>query len=104
VVQNPNPDEIKRGRLSVYDTWVNASPWNTSKMVYPIGVKPQINDLGAGSDHTHFLQNVGVSSLTMSYTCESSHIKCYPLYHTMYETYELESQLMDRGFKVLAII
>ncbi|CAG2176418.1 unnamed protein product [Oppiella nova] len=47
-----------------------------------------------------FLQISGVPVIDMYYDCDdSSHIKCYPLYHTMYDTFNLISNLTDKGFK-----
>lgn len=100
VVPNPNPDEIKKGRPTLFDTWFNAFKMNTT-----IGLMPKIDQAGSGSDHTMFLQLSGVSVFDFWYGCGSDPKKCiwyidYPLYHTLYETYYLMSELYDRGFQV----
>ncbi|XP_023932658.1 N-acetylated-alpha-linked acidic dipeptidase 2-like [Lingula anatina] len=62
-IPNPNPEEVKSDRPSLYDTWVNSFPRKGSQPKLPF-----INAVGAGSDFTGFLQLVGVSSMDTRYT------------------------------------
>ncbi|KAM4013380.1 putative N-acetylated-alpha-linked acidic dipeptidase [Anomaloglossus baeobatrachus] len=92
-VKNPNPCEIRAGRKTVYDTWVKNQP-----SLYDPNI-PRVFDLGSGSDHTSFLQTLGVTAIDMQYTHDKkSSIASYPMYHSVYETVDLVSRLMDKGF------
>ncbi|XP_029454760.1 putative N-acetylated-alpha-linked acidic dipeptidase [Rhinatrema bivittatum] len=93
-VENPNPEEIAKGRRMVYDTWLATNPSAFDPAL------PHIGDLGSGSDYAPFLQILGISSLDITYTYDKSYsISSYPMYHSVYETYDLVSRLMDRDFK-----
>jgi hypothetical protein len=97
VVPNPNPEEVRLGRKTVYDTWIARSPSNITSPIVP-----KVKGVGSGSDHSPFLQIVGVPVVDFRYTCDKNdETICYPLYHTMYETYNLEANLLDRGFLVI---
>ena len=91
-VDNPNPDEVKSGRKTVFDTTLVQRP---SKLIKGY---PEIRTPGSGSDHTSFLEIAGVPVLDMSYDSNLGHVK-FPLYHTMYETYYLIANLTDPGFR-----
>uniref|UniRef100_H2Z0Q3 glutamate carboxypeptidase II n=1 Tax=Ciona savignyi TaxID=51511 RepID=H2Z0Q3_CIOSA len=84
-VSNPNPTEVSSGRLTLYDTW---------KLRYPasVGDKPSYYGLGSGSDFTAFLQIIGIPS--------SIGLASYPVYHSVYETFELVNKFVDPGFKI----
>ncbi|KAM9294419.1 putative N-acetylated-alpha-linked acidic dipeptidase [Gastrophryne carolinensis] len=93
-VENPNPDEVRAGRKSVFDTWVKnmPSPYNSSL--------PHVGGLGSGSDYSPFLQIVGISAVDVTYTYDRTYtIASYPMYHSVYETVDLVSRILDRGFK-----
>ncbi|KAM3918010.1 glutamate carboxypeptidase 2-like isoform 2-T2 [Leptodactylus fuscus] len=92
-VENPNPDEIKAGRKTVYDTWVKSLPSSHDPNV------PRVGELGSGSDYAPFLQIIGVSSADVRYNYDPKYsLSSYPMYHSVYETVDLVSRLMDRGF------
>ncbi|XP_030070036.1 glutamate carboxypeptidase 2 isoform X2 [Microcaecilia unicolor] len=93
-VENPNPDEIAKGRRTVYDTWLANSPSAFNPDL------PYIGQLGSGSDYAPFLQNLGITSLDIRYTFDEKYpISSYPMYHSVYETFNLVSRIMDRDFK-----
>ncbi|XP_025104545.1 N-acetylated-alpha-linked acidic dipeptidase 2-like [Pomacea canaliculata] len=62
-----------------------------------------VGDLGSASDYAPLLQFVGITSLDIRYTYNSSKYKIgsYPLYHTEYETFEAVKTLLDKEFKEL---
>ncbi|XP_069805762.1 N-acetylated-alpha-linked acidic dipeptidase 2-like [Dendropsophus ebraccatus] len=92
-VQNPNPDEVRAGRSSVYDTWVKNEPSPHKPNI------PSVGDLGSGSDYGAFLQILGVPAVDLTYMYDKKYpIASYPMYHSVYETVDLVSRLMDRGF------
>ncbi|CAH2328422.1 Hypothetical predicted protein [Pelobates cultripes] len=93
-VENPNPDEVKAGRKTVFDTWVANLPSSHDPTI------PRVGDLGSGSDYSSFLQILGISSADVRYTYDQKYsLSSYPMYHSVYETMDLVSRIMDRGFK-----
>ncbi|XP_063296558.1 N-acetylated-alpha-linked acidic dipeptidase 2-like [Pelobates fuscus] len=93
-VENPNPDEVKAGRKTVFDTWVANLPSSYDPTI------PRIGNLGSGSDYSSFLQILGISSADVRYTYDQKYsLSSYPMYHSVYETMDLVSRIMDRGFK-----
>ncbi|XP_053330467.1 putative N-acetylated-alpha-linked acidic dipeptidase [Spea bombifrons] len=94
-VENPNPEEVKAGRKTVFDTWVANMPSSHNPSV------PRVGDLGSGSDYSSFLQLLGISSADVRYNYDQKKysLSSYPMYHSVYETMDLVSRLMDRGFK-----
>ena len=95
VVTNPNSDEQKKGLQTIYDSYKVHRPSNFSGPL-----KPNIDLPGTGSDFSPFLQIVGIPVIDMIYDCNKTQIKCYPLYHTMYENYEMVSTFLDPKFAV----
>ena len=95
LVDNPNKDEVNAGLATVFDSYKLHRP---SKLVKDL---PEIATPGSGSDHSPFIEIAGVPVVDFYYDCEDTHIHCYPLYHTMYETFEMMANLTDRGFQVL---
>uniref|UniRef100_H2YB01 glutamate carboxypeptidase II n=1 Tax=Ciona savignyi TaxID=51511 RepID=H2YB01_CIOSA len=93
-VPNPNPSEVSSGRPTLYDTWKFRFPAS-------VGDKPSYHGLSSGSDYTAFLQIIGISSVDLRYTYdESIGLASYPVYHSVYETFELVENLVDPGFKI----
>lgn len=78
----PDPDTHD---MSVYDTWAASSKG-----------KPMVTRLGGGgSDFTAFLQHVGVPSMDMLFG------EGYPVYHSLYDTFEWLEKFGDPSFKRL---
>ncbi|XP_072031805.1 N-acetylated-alpha-linked acidic dipeptidase 2-like isoform X2 [Amphiura filiformis] len=76
---------------TVYDTWLKRNP---------DGNQPKVSNLGSGSDYASFLGQLGISAVDLRYTFDSDlNISSYPLYHSMYETFHLVSEIMDRSFE-----
>ncbi|XP_075699616.1 putative N-acetylated-alpha-linked acidic dipeptidase [Rhinoderma darwinii] len=93
-IENPNPDEVRAGRRSVYDTWLKSQPSLHDPNV------PRVGDLGSGSDYSTFLQILGVSAADVRYSYDQKYsLSSYPMYHSVYETVDLVSRLMDQGFR-----
>ncbi|KAM4662502.1 putative N-acetylated-alpha-linked acidic dipeptidase [Discoglossus pictus] len=93
-VENPNPSEISAGRKTVFDTWVASLPSSHDPSV------PRVGELGSGSDYSPFLQIAGIPAVDVRYTYDQKYsLSSYPMYHSVYETMDLVSRLMDQGFK-----
>uniref|UniRef100_H2Z2R7 glutamate carboxypeptidase II n=1 Tax=Ciona savignyi TaxID=51511 RepID=H2Z2R7_CIOSA len=96
-VPNPDQDEVAAGRATVYDTWLARDPSDSTDPIY--GSVPYFGTLGSGSDYTMFLQSVGVPALDMSYTYDYTlGVSSYPLYHTVYETFDMVTKFVDTDF------
>ncbi|XP_030854933.1 N-acetylated-alpha-linked acidic dipeptidase 2 isoform X2 [Strongylocentrotus purpuratus] len=87
------PDVPFPGHSStVYDTWLD----RTGKG----GDRPSVRNIGSGSDYASFLGEIGVPSVDLRYTFNSDlGLSSYPLYHSMYETFFLVSEIMDHSFE-----
>uniref|UniRef100_A0A914QS79 Uncharacterized protein n=1 Tax=Panagrolaimus davidi TaxID=227884 RepID=A0A914QS79_9BILA len=88
-IPNPMESEIKRGRETVYDTWIKTFPSNSEK--YPHFPKMKVP--GGGSDHAPFLNFVGIPVVDFRY--RNATWDEYPLYHTLYETEFTNEHIFD---------
>nr|XP_033804589.1 N-acetylated-alpha-linked acidic dipeptidase 2-like isoform X1 [Geotrypetes seraphini] len=89
-----SPDEDYAGK-SLYDSWLDKDPSKENKNF------PRINKLGSGSDFEAYFQRLGIASGRARYTKNSKKDKYsnYPVYHTVYETFELVERFYDPSFK-----
>ncbi|XP_003415628.2 N-acetylated-alpha-linked acidic dipeptidase 2 [Loxodonta africana] len=80
---------------SLYESWLkkDPSPENTNI--------PRINKLGSGSDFEAYFQRLGIASGRVRYTKnrKTDKYSSYPVYHTIYETFELVENFYDPSFK-----
>ncbi|CAH1799701.1 unnamed protein product [Owenia fusiformis] len=91
-IPNPNPDEIKAGRKSVYDTWVERRPRvGRNGKTFPHITRP-----ASGSDFAPFTYSIGVPITGMRYMKQTGG---YALYHSAYETMHLMETFLDPEFK-----
>ncbi|CAG0916173.1 unnamed protein product, partial [Notodromas monacha] len=91
IVPNPNPEEISAGRSTVFDTWLHNNPSDYDPNL------PRVRSVGSGSDYKGFMHNLGIPSVDVRYSYAAD-IGSYPLYHTLYESFNLVDLLMDQGF------
>uniref|UniRef100_A0A8C2YT37 glutamate carboxypeptidase II n=1 Tax=Chinchilla lanigera TaxID=34839 RepID=A0A8C2YT37_CHILA len=89
-----SPDEGFEGK-SLYESWSEKSPSSA------LSGKPRISKLGSGNDFEVFFQRLGIASGRARYTknWETNKFSNYPLYHSVYETYELVERFYDPTFK-----
>ncbi|XP_058162148.1 N-acetylated-alpha-linked acidic dipeptidase 2 isoform X2 [Dasypus novemcinctus] len=82
---------------SLYESWLVKDPSPENKNF------PRINKLGSGSDFEAFFQRLGIASGRARYTKNRKTDKYsnYPVYHTIYETFELVEKFYDPTFKKL---
>ncbi|XP_060090941.1 putative N-acetylated-alpha-linked acidic dipeptidase [Heteronotia binoei] len=87
----PSPDEGFEGR-SLYESWLKKNPWKDV---------PWINKLGSGNDFEVFFQRLGIASGRARYTknWKVDKFSSYPVYHSVYETYEIVERFYDPTFK-----
>uniref|UniRef100_A0A674JRI6 Aminopeptidase NAALADL1 n=1 Tax=Terrapene triunguis TaxID=2587831 RepID=A0A674JRI6_9SAUR len=87
----PSPDEGFRGK-SLYESWHEKNPSTEYKDV------PRINKLGSGNDFEVFFQRLGIASGRARYTKNWVSLS-YPVYHSVYDTYEIVERFYDPTFK-----
>ncbi|NXK85626.1 NALD2 dipeptidase, partial [Formicarius rufipectus] len=89
-----SPDEGYENK-SLYESWLEKDP-GTENNSYP-----RINKLGSGSDFEAFFQRLGIASARARYTKnrKADKFSNYPVYHTVYETFELVEKFYDPAFK-----
>nr|XP_060627107.1 putative N-acetylated-alpha-linked acidic dipeptidase [Anolis sagrei ordinatus] len=90
----PSPDEEFKGK-SLYESWYEKNPSTEPKGV------PRINKLGSGNDFEVFFQRLGIASGRARYTknVKVDKYSSYPVYHSVYETYEIVERFYDPTFK-----
>uniref|UniRef100_A0A8C8BNT9 glutamate carboxypeptidase II n=1 Tax=Otus sunia TaxID=257818 RepID=A0A8C8BNT9_9STRI len=89
----PSPDEGFEGK-SLYESWYKKNPSSEYKEV------PRINKLGSGNDFEVFFQRLGIASGRARYSKNLvKKYSSYPVYHTVYETYEIVERFYDPTFK-----
>uniref|UniRef100_A0A672TYG7 glutamate carboxypeptidase II n=1 Tax=Strigops habroptila TaxID=2489341 RepID=A0A672TYG7_STRHB len=88
-----SPDEGYENK-SLYETW----KCSHSDVVFSIC---RINKLGSGSDFEAYFQRLGIASGRVRYTKNrvTDKFSNYPVYHTVYETFELVEKFYDPTFK-----
>ncbi|KFO09723.1 N-acetylated-alpha-linked acidic dipeptidase 2 [Balearica regulorum gibbericeps] len=89
-----SPDEGYENK-SLYESWLEKDP-ATENNSYP-----RINKLGSGSDFEAYFQRLGIASGRVRYTKnrKADKFSNYPVYHTVYETFELVEKFYDPTFK-----
>uniref|UniRef100_A0A2K6FFV2 Folate hydrolase 1 n=1 Tax=Propithecus coquereli TaxID=379532 RepID=A0A2K6FFV2_PROCO len=89
-----SPDEGFEDK-SLYESWSEKSP------SLEFSGMPRISKLGSGNDFEVFFQRLGIASGRARYTknWETNKFSSYPLYHSVYETYELVEKFYDPTFK-----
>uniref|UniRef100_A0A8D2JRL5 N-acetylated-alpha-linked acidic dipeptidase 2 n=1 Tax=Sciurus vulgaris TaxID=55149 RepID=A0A8D2JRL5_SCIVU len=80
---------------SLYESWLEKDPSLENKGF------PRINKLGSGSDFEAYFQRLGIASGRARYTKnrKTDKYSSYPVYHTIYETFELVENFYDPTFK-----
>ncbi|KAM5186124.1 glutamate carboxypeptidase 2 isoform 3-T3 [Callospermophilus lateralis] len=89
-----SPDEGFKGK-SLFESWNKKSPSPEFSGM------PRISKLGSGNDFEVFFQRLGIASGRARYTKDwkTHKFSSYPLYHSVYETYELVEKFYDPTFK-----
>ncbi|GFR95335.1 N-acetylated-alpha-linked acidic dipeptidase 2, partial [Elysia marginata] len=98
-VENPNPEEVKAGRKTVFDTWQFVTRGSKEEL-------PRVSGLGSGSDYAPLLQRAGITAMDAGYVFDHRkyRLPSYPLYHTEYETFDIVKTQHDRNFEISAAL
>ncbi|XP_078674667.1 putative N-acetylated-alpha-linked acidic dipeptidase [Branchiostoma floridae x Branchiostoma belcheri] len=89
----PDPHEPSK---SLYDTWRLKRPEEEGNP----DTRPKIGRLGSGTDFTPFFQHAGITALDMWNHIDPAFGFRYPLYHSAYETFDLQDRFIDPDWTV----
>ncbi|XP_006628182.2 N-acetylated-alpha-linked acidic dipeptidase 2 [Lepisosteus oculatus] len=97
--QIASPDEEYQGK-SLYESWHKKDNWTEDRDA------PRISKLGSGSDFEAYFIRLGVASGRARYTKnrKTEKYSSYPVYHSVYETFELVKRFYDPSFKKLLAV
>ncbi|CEF62267.1 Protease-associated domain, PA and Transferrin receptor-like, dimerisation domain and Peptidase M28 domain-containing protein [Strongyloides ratti] len=87
LVRNPIASEKRKGRMTLFDTWIYNFPDKKNSN------RPSIPVPGGGSDMAPFLNYAGIPVIDFNYRNISW--EEYPLYHTLYETPFTNEHIFD---------
>ncbi|XP_060799309.1 N-acetylated-alpha-linked acidic dipeptidase 2 isoform X2 [Neoarius graeffei] len=89
-----SPEEGEEG-MTLYDSWHKRDNWTDNRDA------PRISKLGSGSDFEAYFIRLGIASGRVRYTKNRKLEKYsnYPVYHSVYETFELVERFYDPKFR-----
>uniref|UniRef100_A0A7N6ATK0 Aminopeptidase NAALADL1 n=1 Tax=Anabas testudineus TaxID=64144 RepID=A0A7N6ATK0_ANATE len=97
--QIASPEEGEEG-VSLYESWHKRDNWTNDRNA------PRISKLGSGSDFEAYFIRLGIASGRARYTKNKKTEKysSYPVYHSVYETFEIVDKFYDASFKRLRAV
>ncbi|KAA8593981.1 hypothetical protein FQN60_004815 [Etheostoma spectabile] len=97
--QIASPEEGEEG-VSLYDSWHKRDNWTNDRDA------PRINKLGSGSDFEAYFIRLGIAAGRARYTKNkiTERYSSYPVYHSVYETFEIVEKFYDPSFKRLQAV
>ncbi|MCJ8739807.1 hypothetical protein PDJAM_G00051380 [Pangasius djambal] len=89
-----SPEEGEEG-MTLYDSWHKRDNWTDNRDA------PRISKLGSGSDFEAYFIRLGIASGRARYTKnrKTERYSSYPVYHSVYETFELVERFYDPTFR-----
>ncbi|XP_051965869.1 N-acetylated-alpha-linked acidic dipeptidase 2 [Xyrauchen texanus] len=96
--QVTSPEEGEEG-MSLYESWHKRDNWTERDA-------PLISKLGSGSDFEAYYIRLGIASGRARYTKnrKTERYSSYPVYHSVYETYEIVERFYDPSFRRLEAV
>ncbi|XP_053177566.1 N-acetylated-alpha-linked acidic dipeptidase 2 [Scomber japonicus] len=97
--QISSPEEGEEG-VSLYDSWHKRDNWTNDRDA------PRISKLGSGSDFEAYFIRLGIAAGRARYTKnkKTERYSSYPVYHSVYETFELVDKFYDPSFRRLRAV
>lgn len=94
-----SPEEGEEG-LSLYESWHKRDNWTNNRDA------PRISKLGSGSDFEAYFIRLGIASGRARYTKnkKTELYSSYPVYHSVYETFEIVDRFYDPSFRRLEAV
>ncbi|KAF7699744.1 N-acetylated-alpha-linked acidic dipeptidase 2 [Silurus meridionalis] len=89
-----SPEEGEEG-MTLYDSWHKRDNWTDNRDA------PRISKLGSGSDFEAYFIRLGIASGRARYTKnrKTERYSSYPVYHSVYETFEVVERFYDPTFR-----
>ncbi|XP_051522205.1 putative N-acetylated-alpha-linked acidic dipeptidase [Myxocyprinus asiaticus] len=96
--QVSSPEEGEEG-MSLYESWHKRDNWTERDA-------PWISKLGSGSDFEAYYIRLGIASGRARYTknWKTERYSSYPVYHSVYDTYEIVEHFYDPSFRRLEAV
>ncbi|KAK1785810.1 hypothetical protein P4O66_003187 [Electrophorus voltai] len=99
VTKQVGSPEMGEEGMSLYDSWHKRDNWTNNRDA------PRINKLGSGSDFEAYFIRLGIASARARYTKNRKDTYSnYPVYHSVYETYEIVEHFYDPTFQRLLAV
>uniref|UniRef100_A0A8C7YGP4 Aminopeptidase NAALADL1 n=1 Tax=Oryzias sinensis TaxID=183150 RepID=A0A8C7YGP4_9TELE len=97
--QIASPEEGEEG-ISLYESWHKRDNWTNDRDA------PRISKLGSGSDFEAYFIRLGIAAGRARYTKDKKTelYSSYPVYHSVYETFEIVEQFYDPSFRRLRAV
>ncbi|XP_017286527.1 N-acetylated-alpha-linked acidic dipeptidase 2 isoform X1 [Kryptolebias marmoratus] len=94
-----SPEEGEEG-VSLYESWHKRDKWTNDRDA------PRISKLGSGSDFEAYFIRLGIAAGRARYTKnkKTERYSSYPVYHTVYETFEIVEKFYDPSFRRLRAV
>uniref|UniRef100_A0AAY4DEH0 glutamate carboxypeptidase II n=1 Tax=Denticeps clupeoides TaxID=299321 RepID=A0AAY4DEH0_9TELE len=95
-ISSPEPGEET---MTLYDSWHKRDNWTNERNA------PRISKLGSGSDFEAYFIRLGIAAGRARYTKNTTErYSSYPVYHSVYETFELVERFYDPSFRRLQAV
>ncbi|XP_054884561.1 N-acetylated-alpha-linked acidic dipeptidase 2 [Poeciliopsis prolifica] len=97
--QISSPEEGEEG-VSLYESWHKRDNWTNDRDA------PRISKLGSGSDFEAYFIRLGIAAGRARYTKnkKTERYSSYPVYHSVYETFEIVEKFYDPTFRRLRAV
>ncbi|KAM8853094.1 N-acetylated-alpha-linked acidic dipeptidase 2 isoform 2-T2 [Synchiropus picturatus] len=97
--QIDSPEEGEEG-VSLYESWHKRDNWTNERDA------PRISKLGSGSDFEAYFIRLGIAAGRARYTKnkKTERYSSYPVYHSVYETFEVVERFYDPSFRRLRAV
>ncbi|KAK7883295.1 hypothetical protein WMY93_029469 [Mugilogobius chulae] len=97
--QISSPEEGEEN-ISLYESWHKRDNWTNNRDA------PRISKLGSGSDFEAYFIRLGIASGRARYTKDkkTERYSSYPVYHSVYETFEIVDKFYDPSFRRLEAV
>ncbi|XP_072528216.1 N-acetylated-alpha-linked acidic dipeptidase 2 [Salminus brasiliensis] len=94
-----SPETGEEG-MTLYESWHRRDNWTSDRDA------PRISKLGSGSDFEAYFIRLGITSGRARYTKNrrTERYSSYPVYHSVYETFELVERFYDPTFRRLEAV
>uniref|UniRef100_A0A3B3YW23 Glutamate carboxypeptidase 2 n=1 Tax=Poecilia mexicana TaxID=48701 RepID=A0A3B3YW23_9TELE len=97
--QISSPEDGEEG-VSLYESWHKRDNWTNDRDA------PRISKLGSGSDFEAYFIRLGIAAGRARYTKnkKTERYSSYPVYHSVYETFEIVERFYDPTFRRLRAV